>query len=135
MMNGEESRAALKTVSTQSMMNMTDKDGYILYSYCLRDGETAASGKSDPTITAVKESDGVKFVFKDHVLSCGTHMTGWIKKSAAGAVTRYRCDFNVTNNGYKITILTCDYSVDSKANTRKGSLIVNDRQIDINLFM
>jgi hypothetical protein len=131
--NNTKVEAALKLVTTQPLSE-TDRDGYILFTYSLADGEKAVSSKNDPTITILNEKDGTKFIFKKHVLSCGTHMTGWIKKSVTGAITKYSGDFEVTKNSYEITVLNGEYSVELKTDRKKGFLVVNDRKIDINLF-
>jgi hypothetical protein len=128
-----DANAAITEVKTIPL-SAADSDAYILYSYSLSNGETAEKGDSVPTISVIKENDGIKYVYNKHTLSCGTVMTGWIRKSVKGTVTRYTCSFEVSNNEYKINMLNGDYTINSKDNSKKGFIIANDRKIDINLF-
>ncbi|HEX3028181.1 MAG TPA: hypothetical protein VHT34_02495, partial [Clostridia bacterium] len=79
----------------------TEEDGNTLYSYSYIDSKNIGDGNSE-TISVQNVKDGKKYTLKEHVLSCGTHMNGWILETTGKGKTVIEADFKVTHNSYKI---------------------------------
>ncbi len=121
-----------ETIVTEA--TAADRDGYTLFSYSLRDAEKYNASNPDPTISVATDSNTSLFTYVEHVLSCGTHMSGSIKKTVEGSLIRYSGRFNVTKNDYGISSLVIDFVKDTSKKKRTGFIIVNERKIDINLI-
>ncbi len=129
---GAFAQTSKETIVTKA--TAADRDGYTLFHYSLTDAEFCNSSNPDPTISVKTDSNESLFTYTGHVLSCGTHMNGSIKKTVEGSRIRYAGRFDVTKNGYGINVLIVDFTKDSSTNKRTGFIIVNERKIDVNLL-
>lgn len=123
-------------LAEDSTVTDTDKDGMILYSETSADAKFMVSmGQTDSEDIKITKSGNItKFQFKEHVLGCGTHMTGFITEEKKGSVLVITGDFDVTHNPYKIKKLLVNISNDLKAKTMTGALTIDGKEVDVNLL-
>jgi hypothetical protein len=117
--------------ASQIELTETENDGYILFKYSLNDAKNSRNTK----IIKKVEGNVVTYEYKDHVLSCGTHMNGFIKITDNNEKISYEGNFNIDNNPYNITKLSIDFSETKKLPVKRtGILKIDGKDYDVNLF-
>lgn len=124
----------MNVFAADSKLTDTEKDGYYLFAYPYQDA-VSLKGQPSKTIIVKKEGPSVKYVFADHVLSCGTHMFGYILETKAEGKSLIKGSFTASNNPYKIEQLGIDLTKDLKTGKFQGTITVDGKKIDWQLVV
>jgi hypothetical protein len=99
------------TATNASGIQLTEaeKDGYWLFIFPYQDAKALVK-KSSETINIKNEGKSYKYVFTNHILSCGTNMNGFIIETLENGKLIVKGLFTVSNNPYKIERLEVNLS-------------------------
>lgn len=109
-----------------------DRDANVIFRMTLGDAKVLqADGDTASDTITITGSDGAReYRFREHTLSCGTHMTGVIRETRRDGKTFLDGKFEVTRNPFKIErLLVKLVSVDATG-VESGVLTVNGKEVD-----
>jgi hypothetical protein len=97
----------------------TDKDANVLFQLTYE----GTNYLTDPTLN-----------YTEHILSCGTHMSGVLTESTKGGVLSVKGSFAVKENPYKIAKLDIDVSRLKATGKWMGYLVVDGKRVPMELL-
>jgi hypothetical protein len=113
----------------------TDRDAQLIFELTLGDAKALlAEGRaSNDTITIAGKPGALEYRFREHVLSCGTRMTGKVRQTTRDGKTYTDGSFEVSSNPYKIEKLLVKLVSDDATSKVSGVLTVNSKKVDVAL--
>lgn len=124
--------APLAASAQGAVVTDVDRDANVIFRMTLGDarmlqvdGET-----SSDTINITGTAGAREYRFREHTLSCGTHMTGFIRETKRDGKTFLDGRFEVTRNPFKIERLLIRLVSIDATGAESGVLTVNGKEVD-----
>jgi hypothetical protein len=108
----------------------TDKDANVLFQLTYE----GTNYLTDPTVSVSGKKGKRTLNYTEHILSCGTHMSGVLTESTKGGVLSVKGSFAVKENPYKIAKLDIDVSRLKATGKWMGYLVVDGKRVPMELL-
>ena len=109
-----------------------DRDANVIFRMTLGDAKVLQfDGETSSATITITGTDGARaYRFREHTLSCGTHMTGFIRETKRDGKTYIDGSFEVTRNPFKIEKLLIKLVSSDATGVESGVLTVNGKEVD-----
>ncbi len=124
--------APLAATAAGPTATAVDRDASVIFRMTLGDAKVLQmDGESASATITIAGADGAReYRFREHTLSCGTHMTGVVRETRREGKTFLDGDFAVTRNPFQIEKLLVRLVTVDATGVESGVLVVNGREVD-----